>query len=226
MNWQLKIFGARLIHFVSDLPFRVWRLILWLFWIKSPRGKHSFYRWLCGIILLLVDLTPVALFYVLISDITKQKSRILSDAEKVIARSVFGKSISYSLISLNPDSQAVKKNKTTAFVSFYTINFFNELPPYLFIHELVHIWQYQKYGSIYISEAIWAQRWGGGYNYGGIEPLKKYSEGKGLASFNYEQQADIIEDYYRWKNGMPLQWVVNVPGVGEVLEKYKMEIEG
>jgi hypothetical protein len=51
-----------------------------------------------------------------------------------------------------------------------------------------------------------------------------YSEGKGLSAFNFEQQADIIEDYYRWKNGMPLHWAANVPGIGEVLEKYKNEL--
>lgn len=225
MNWRINIFGARLIHFLVDLPLRVWRLALWLLWIKSPRGKHSFYRWICGLILLVWDLTPIALLYVLIIDIIQKKSRPLSASEKDTARSVFGQVILLQVISLNPDSRAAKKNKTTAFVSFYTINFFNDLPPYLLIHELVHIWQYQKYGSTYISEAIWAQRWGGGYNYGGLEPLRKYSEGKGLASFNYEQQADIIEDYFRWKNGMPLQWVVNVPGVGEVLEKYRSDLE-
>ena len=167
----------------------------------------------------------MAIFYVLMIDIIKKKSRPLNASEKDIARSVFGQSVSLHLVSLNPDSRTAKKNKTSAFVSFYTINFLNDLPPFVLIHELVHIWQYQNYGSTYISEAIWAQRWGGGYNYGGIEPLKKYSEGKGLASFNYEQQADIIEDYYRWKNGMPLQWVVNVPGVGEVLERYRSSLE-
>jgi hypothetical protein len=77
---------------------------------------------------------------------------------------------------------------------------------------------------VYISEALWAQRWGGGYNYGGLAPLLHYSQGKGLSAFNFEQQADIIEDYYRWTQGLPLQWALNVPGIGEVMEKYRNEL--
>ena len=63
-----------------------------------------------------------------------------------------------------------------------------------------------------------------GYDYGGLEPLVHYSQGKGLSAFNFEQQADIIEDYYRWTAGMPLQWALNVPGIGVVLEKYRDEL--
>jgi hypothetical protein len=144
--------------------------------------------------------------------------------ERDLAISVFGNKLPVHLITLDPDSIPVRKNRTGAYVSFHTINFHQAIADEVLIHELVHIWQYEKYGSVYISEAIWAQHWGGGYDYGGLEPLKKYSEGKGLASFNFEQQADIIEDYYRWKNGLPLQWALNVPGIGEVLEKYRNEV--
>ena len=224
MNWRLRIFGARFLHFIIRWPFRLWHLLLWILWIRSPRGKHSPYRWFCGAILLVTDLTPLALGYVTIIDVIRKKTRKMNGAELELAYAVFGQSIPLQLVSLNPDSLPVKMKKTTAFVSFFTINFFNDLPAYLLIHELVHIWQYERYGSSYISEAIWAQRWGGGYNYGGLEPLMKYSQGKGLAAFNFEQQADIIEDYYRWKNGMPLQWALNVPGIGDVLEKYKSEL--
>jgi hypothetical protein len=127
-------------------------------------------------------------------------------------------------VCINPDSLPVKRQKATAYVSFHTINFYNTITKSTLIHELVHVWQYERYGSAYISEALWAQHWGGGYDYGGISPLRMYSEGKGLAAFNFEQQADIIEDYYRWKNGMPLHWAANVPGIGEVLEKYRNEV--
>jgi hypothetical protein len=224
MNWRIRIFGARLLHYIFRWPFRVWRLLLWMLWIKSPRGKHRVYRWCCGLFLLVFDLTPLSIIYVTISDLIRKNARTLTDEEKSIARTVYGQCVPLHLISLNPDSIPVKKKKASAYVSFHIINFFRELPSYLLIHELMHVWQYERYGSVYISEAIWAQRWGGGYNYGGLEPLMKYSEGKGLGAFNFEQQADIIEDYYRWKNGMPLQWALNVPGIGEVLEKYKSEL--
>ena len=125
---------------------------------------------------------------------------------------------------MDPSSWPVRRHHARAYVSFHSINFDQELPPHTFIHELVHIWQYEQYGSAYISEALWAQRWGGGYDYGGLDPLINYSAGRGLSGFNFEQQADIIEDYYRWKTGLPLQWAMNVPGVGEVLERYRYEL--
>lgn len=149
----------------------------------------------------------------------------MNGREKELASSVFGAAISLHLISMDPDSIPVSMKKAAAYVSFHTINFHKGIPDQMLIHELVHIWQYERYGSAYITEAIWAQKWGGGYNYGGLEPLMKYSQGKGLKAFNFEQQADIIEDFFRWKHGLPLQWVLNVPGVGEVLEGYAEEVK-
>lgn len=218
------MFSARLLHFIYRWPSRLWRLVLWTLWIKSPGGKHAFYRWAVGWMLLISDLTPFALFYGTIFDFVKRKSRPLNDEDIQEAKAIFGQSIPWQLVSLDPDSMPARKNVTMAYVSFYTINYFNQLPYPLLIHELVHIWQYERVGSAYISEALWAQHWGGGYNYGGLEPLLKYTEGKGFKAFNFEQQADIIEDYYRWKNGLPLQWALNVPGIGEVLKKYKSQL--
>ncbi len=224
MIWRLRMFGGRLFHFLLQWPKRVLRLCLWTLWIISPRGKHSFYRWVCGMILLIVDLTPLSLLYETIMDIIKTRSRALSAEEIKIAQSVFGVSVPVRLVSMDPTSLPVIQGKAKAYVSFHTINFDEVLPAHTFIHELVHVWQYERYGSVYISEALWAQRWGGGYDYGGLMPLMNYSEGKGLSAFNFEQQADIIEDYFRWSNGLPLQWALNVPGIGGVLEKYRSEL--
>jgi len=175
-------------------------------------------------ILLIVDLTPLSLLYETIMDVIKTRSRALSAEEIKIAQSVFGVSVPLQLVTMDPTSLPVKQKRASAYVSFHTINFDEELPPQTFTHELMHVWQYERYGSVYISEALWAQRWGGGYDYGGLEPLVHYSQGKGLSAFNFEQQADIIEDYYRWTTGMPLQWALNVPGIGVVLEKYRDEL--
>ena len=218
------MFGGRLLHFVLKWPLCVFRLCLWSFWISSPRGKHSLYRWGSGIVLLIFDLTPISLLYATFMDCIKSKSRALSSEEVSIAQSVFGSSIPLRLVSMDPSSWPVHKHYARAYVSFHTINFDRTMPASTFIHELMHIWQYERFGSVYISEALWAQRWGGGYNYGGLTPLMHYSQGKGLSAFNFEQQADIIEDYYRWSKGIPLQWAMNVPGIGEVLEKYKSDL--
>jgi hypothetical protein len=224
MAWRLRVFGGRLLQFLSGWPFRLLRLLLWFLWIRSPRGKHSFFRWLSGILLLIADLIPLSLVYETLMDIFKKYTRLLNDHEREIGYSVFGRGFPLQLVTMDPHSIPVKRSLTSAYVSFHTINYYKELSDSTFIHELVHIWQYERYGSVYISEAIWAQKWGGGYNYGGLEPLLKYSQGKGLRAFNFEQQADIIEDYFRWKSGLPVHWVANVAGVGKVLEKYRDEI--
>ena len=224
MLWRIQMFGRRLISFIIRWPLSLWRWVLWVLWIKSPRGKHAFLRWLAGILLLSFDLTATMLIAETLLDFVKWKTRRLTSHEKELATSIFGYHLPLHLMALDPDSIPVRKNKAKAYVSFYTINYCKDLPDYIFIHELVHVWQFQRKGSVYISESIWAQKWGGGYNYGGLEPLMKYGEGKGLAAFNYEQQADIIEDYFRWKTNMPLQWALNVPGIGTLLEKYKNDL--
>lgn len=179
---------------------------------------------MAGLILLLVDISPVNLIYETLLELIKWKTRPLSEKEREILMSVFGNTIRYHLIGVDPGSIPAIKRRTVAYVSFHTINFDTSISDPTLVHESVHIWQYQKYGAVYISESFWAQQWGGGYNYGGLEPLKMYSERLRLNAFNFEQQADIIEDYYRWKNNLPLQWAVNVPGVGEVLSKYAAQI--
>jgi hypothetical protein len=182
------------------------------------------YRWFAGLILLIADLTPISLVYETIMDFVKARSRPMSAEEIRIAQSVFGDRVPFRLVSMDPSSWPVRKRKASAYVSFHTINFHQALPPFTLIHELVHIWQFERHGSVYISEAIWSQQWGGGYDYGGLAALEKYSLGQGLQAFNFEQQADIIEDYYRWKTGVPLHWGHNVPGIGTVLEKYKNDL--
>lgn len=66
------------------------------------------------------------------------------------------------------------------------------------IHELVHVWQYQHFGAVYIGKALKAQKSKEGYNYGGMENLyHQMLKGNTLTHFNFEQQAEILEDYYR-----------------------------
>jgi hypothetical protein len=66
----------------------------------------------------------------------------------------------------------------------------------LLIHELVHVYQYERAGSRYLIEALAAQR-GEGYDYAGPDGLKAArSAGRCLADFNREQQAQILQDYY------------------------------
>lgn len=225
MGWKIRIAGARLLYFLTGWPARVMRLLSWLFLIGYlPHGRHSLLRWLAGLIMLITDISPLALIYETITDLIKRKTRPLNKEEERIVLDVFGASFPSHLVGMDPNSIPVALKVTDAYVSFHTINFNTQIPDSVFVHELVHIWQFQQYGSAYISESIWAQKWGGGYNYGGIEALKKGVFNKGLAGFNFEQQADIIEDYFRWKSGLPMRWAFDIPATGDLLERYRSEV--
>ncbi len=92
------------------------------------------------------------------------------------------------------------KNGQRAFATFHTIN----LPEQgehqrskveIVVHEIVHVYQYERAGSRYLAEAILAQR-EEGYGYGGVEGLvDAIRKGKQIANFNREQQAQIVQDY-------------------------------
>ena len=223
MPWLVRMSALRAVAFFISYPNRVFRWIKWLFWLRPLKGRHRVLRWFAGLVLLTTDLTPLAFIYSMLMDLIKPESRPMSHDEIAVGKSVFGQAIPWPLISMDSGSLPAWKKWAKAYVQFYTINFHQSLPDHMLIHELVHVWQYKQMGSVYISEAIWAQRWGGGYNYGGIERLRQLAN-SGLDAFNLEQQADIIEDYFRWKSGMPLIWALNVPGIGAVLEKYVKDV--
>ena len=79
------------------------------------------------------------------------------------------------------------------------------------IHELTHVWQYQKKGAIYAVKCLWAQATAG-YKYmpkRTKQPdqymLRQLGKGKTLNSYNFEQQGDILADYYsRRRRGLPV----------------------
>ena len=93
------------------------------------------------------------------------------------------------------------------FVMFHTIN----LPPKRYpndtrlpldqmVHELVHVYQFNIVGSIYMWEALRAQwAWGNGaYKYGNWQGLKEQrNSGKHFSDYGREQQAAIVQYYYK-----------------------------
>lgn len=70
----------------------------------------------------------------------------------------------------------------------------------LLVHEATHVMQYERMGSGYIGEALYAQRrlGRGAYDYGGAEGLRRAAhESVPLSAFNREAQAQIAQDYFR-----------------------------
>lgn len=143
----------------------------------------------------------------LLNRIFKPNTRRLTAQEIALARTVFGETIDYHKVRLDEKSFIGCRQFRFAYVGFYFINSWGKLFDPVLIHELVHVWQYQRLGSVYIPRALWAQRTPEGYDYGGISALKKALEqGKALTDFNYEQQADIVADYFSLKNGWKPRW--------------------
>ena len=69
----------------------------------------------------------------------------------------------------------------------------------LVIHELTHVAQFNIVGSVYIPQALWAQKFGKGYEYGTwIQLQSDRATGLRFANYNREQQGKIAQDYYRF----------------------------
>jgi len=131
-------------------------------------------------------------------------TRPLTAAEYRLLEPIFGNSVPYDLIRIDERAYAGPSWANFYYVSFHTINGWRPMNAPTLVHEVVHIWQYTHRGAAYIPRALYAQTTKMGYNYGGLEPLRLSRE---LEAFNYEQQADIIEDAFRLANGYQAQWV-------------------
>jgi hypothetical protein len=196
MFWKIQVFVLRLWEYISRWPYRLLQFIAWLFWIHRPKGKFVVLRWIAGLLLKGIDLMPIPLILETLMDVIKWKTRCMTPDEIKIAKSVFGEAVNYALVGMDSASWPVKKGKAMAYVTLHTINFEKSIPDHILVHEMTHIWQYRKHGSLYLTEALFAQRWGGGYDYGGPDALKVNAE-KGLMAFNFEQQAEIVEDSFK-----------------------------
>ena len=106
-----------------------------------------------------------------------------------LARPIFGRSVDYRTIRINSANTLVCKRFGIAFVSFHTIHYYQQISDPILIHELVHVWQYEKFGSAYIVRALLAQRSEMGYKYGGLAALNDQQK---LTDYNFEQMAEII----------------------------------
>jgi hypothetical protein len=87
-------------------------------------------------------------------------------------------------------------NDKRAFTTFHTINMPAGEGLAIAVHELTHVYQYERAGSVYLGQAVHAQATIG-YGYGGADGLRRAREaGQHYRDFNREQQAQIAQDYY------------------------------
>ncbi|HJW31298.1 MAG TPA: hypothetical protein VJ508_18850, partial [Saprospiraceae bacterium] len=173
MIWKIKVWLLRLGEYFTRLPFRLFQFFQWLLWLDHPQGRHQVARWSVGLFLKAIDLTPVPWIIEIFLDLAKWNTRGLNANQKGVIAAFFRGAINPEFIGLDSKSWFARKGRASAFVTLHTINFYGTLPDSVLIHEAVHIWQYRHHGSLYITEALYAQHGGGGYDYGGIPALNR-----------------------------------------------------
>lgn len=175
--------------------------VAWLFFpdrFYNAFPPESKKEWLADLFFYTLDITGFPFWYEVITADLKKSARPLHDREIQEARAIFGESLRYDLIRVDTKPYIGLGKDVVAYVTFFTIRYKRKIYMPILIHELMHVWQFQQFGSVYISKALKAQKSKEGYNYGGAENLYHgMMTGQTLTSFNFEQQAEIIEDYYR-----------------------------
>ena len=89
-----------------------------------------------------------------------------------------------------------------AFATFHTVNLPRSVDHSrehleLLIHELVHVYQFERIGTDYIFQSLRAQKTGG-YFYDSWPGLNKWrADGKHFRDYNREQQGQIAQDYQK-----------------------------
>jgi len=188
----------------------------------SPfRGKPVGY--LLDLFFFLLDIFWIGELYETVSEWLKYRTRALDAREREIVHTLFGDAVDVDRIRIDEAALTAAWSRAT-YVGIYTINSNGPMSEDLFVHELIHIWQYARLGSVYIPRALRAQRSPEGYNYGGVIEL-----GLGDAewmAYNYEQQGDILADYWRARHGRTTRWDDGLVGVDSFMpfvEKLKSE---
>jgi len=164
--------------------------------------EHPFSYTLEGFLQIL-DLFAFGEIYETITEFLKFRTRALTTDERRIVETLFATGLDIDRIRIDERAWA-PYIFGMAYVGVYTINYAGKMSEDLFVHELIHLWQYEQRGSVYIPRALSAQRSSAGYNYGGVEALR--SKEVNLWVYNYEQQGDILADYWRAKHKRPTRW--------------------
>ena len=173
---------------------------------RSSRGSVVL-LWMAEIVVLFMELLGFGEIYETVTDFVKPKTRPMLNWEQQLARTIFGNTIDYQQVRIDESAYIGPKQYLFCYVSFNIINSWHRMPNHILMHELMHVWQYQRMGAIYMIRALIAQHTEMGYDYGGIAAIKeKMASGETLFDFNFEQQADVITDCFLMQQGYAPQW--------------------
>lgn len=233
LKWKLEGTAVRLLDAFTFLPARLRRLGLHLIRLfdGSEKGKISplpisrYSLWFMEFCFYLLDVLAVPEIYETLIEWGKWNTRPLSAAEITTAKTIYGDSIDYRRVRIDETARIVSKKTGILYVSFFTINCWGRFGDVLLIHELMHVWQFQNLGSIYIPRALLAQNTKEGYNYGGVAFLESVkSVGGALLDFNFEQQGDIVADGFSLRNGLCPRWTDEDRRQLPIFEEYLKEL--
>lgn len=205
----------RAIDIIRYLPVRVERILRHLIrpFFKIRKQPSRLFRfsehffWIIELVFYVMDLIGVIEIYETVCDVVKFNTRPLTASEKATVKRIFGGTVNLARIRIDEFAFLGPRTHGFAYVSGSTINCWGTLTSELFVHEMAHVWQYYKLGSVYIPRALRAQFSEEGYNYGGLPNLLlAIRSGRGLQHFNLEQQGDILADYSRIQQGKNARW--------------------
>lgn len=222
---KIKISLLRLVYYLMSIPQRLYRLgkhlydgFIYLrpsekrYWWESPihftyPGKVGL--WFLELLFYILDVFGIGEIYGILADWIKFNSRPLHKWEIGLAKTIYGDAIRYNTITI--DEKGIFGFKifpaAKAYVSYQTINSNSSMENGVLMHEFIHIWQYERFGTAYALRALLAQQSKMQYNYGGVTALRSaIAKRLDFLSFNFEQQGDIIQDYYRIKQGYRPLW--------------------
>ena len=154
-------------------------------------------EWFGDLVCYVAEVLLISYFVHIVAVVFKPNQRFLKPEEVALSKEIFGGKIQYEYVTIHPHMSRFMRRYAMAYVSGNTINFQDRINKRIFIHEMVHIWQYQRLGLVYAWRALKAQQEPVTYDYGGLESLyASFTTGKNFYAFNFEQQAQIIEDYF------------------------------
>ena len=224
---KLSQFLIQFDHYVFSLDNRIARLgeNLW----KAAKGSFNHWIWerefwdgWGKVLVNVLELGGISEIYQLAFEILHPWQRGMRGDEISAATKVFGHSIDYFRVRVS-DTTFFSSLLNTSYVTGHTINInfraYHSIDRNiagtgldLFIHELMHVWQYEEDGLVYAPEALGDQFLDEGYDYPAGVPFHSVSatayatrvaelesrlkNDQGLLSFNREQQAMIMQHYY------------------------------
>lgn len=166
-------------------------------------------------------------------------SRRLTPGEIKMCRPIFKDSIFYSEVRIHngewlpfgiqPDDTAMSPNGEIFFPSGQFQEDFSQAQAIKdkgwFIHEMTHVWQWNRgyRGRIVVKGALYGVAAGvlGQRKVYGYDP--KTDNNKKFSDFNMEQQADLIEHYYRAKYLRDTAHLASLPFLEHVLTEFLKE---